>query len=202
MSTTLRSPAFAAIASSTTTATTLRRMALATAGAAALWCGAAAAHRPDPCASFSSAATLQHVAAKRAVGAPCGERGHFAPAPATARLAWSPVLERVAREQVAWLVDFGLLVHTGRDGETISQRAQAAGYRFARIAENLAHGQADVADVLDAWQASAGHCVNLFDPQVTEMALACAPAPDGRAMWVLVLGRQLEAEPAAARRGR
>lgn len=155
---------------------------------AALLAAGIATAQPDPCAGPAVQTAVQQVSARRALGAGCGDRGHFGPA---ARLTWSPVLEGLAREQAAWLVDVGLLVHTGRDGETLSQRAMRAGYRYARIAENLAHGQADVAAVLAAWQASTGHCANLFDPQVTEMALACAAGHDGRALWVLVLGRQL-----------
>ncbi len=154
---------------------------------AAALCTAATAHG-DPCSLVDHAATVQQVSAARARGAPCSHDNRFAPAP---QVAWNPLLEGMARQQVAWLADYGMLVHTGRGGETISQRAGAAGYRFARIAENLAQGQPDVPAVLAAWAASTGHCVNLHDPQVSEMALACAPGPDGRAMWVLVLGRRL-----------
>jgi uncharacterized protein YkwD len=150
------------------------------------WPGQAAAE--DPCARATAAASVQAVSRARAPGAQCGERGRFAPA---APVTWSPRLEALARDQAQWMVEYGMLIHTGRGGETLGQRATAAGYRFARIAENLAQGQDSLDAALDAWTKSDGHCANLFDPAVNEMALACAPGADGRAMWVLMLGRPL-----------
>ncbi len=132
---------------------------------------------------------MRQVNAVRALGARCGGSGSFSPLHTA--LAWNPVLEGLARQQVAWLAQAGLLLHAGSEGQTLSQRAQAAGYRFAQVAENLAQGQRDVATVLAAWAASESHCVNLYDPGVTEMALACDNAGDGRPMWVLIVGRPL-----------
>ena len=149
-----------------------------------------------PCAQASVAALVQQVNHVRAQGADCGARGRFAPA---AALGWHPALESVARAQAQWLADYGLLLHTGSQGQTLGQRASAAGYRYARVTENLAKGQSDVAAALRAWTASEGHCVNLYDAGVNEMALACAPGADGRALWVLVMGRLLPpAAPAPA----
>lgn len=144
---------------------------------------------PNACAGVDTAAGIRQVNAVRAAGARCGAAGSFA---AVAQpLAWSPVLEGLARQQVAWLAQGGLLVHVGSEGQTLSQRAQAVGYRFAQVAENLAQGQRDVPTVLAAWTASDSHCANLYDPTVTEMALACASGGDGRPMWVLIVGRPL-----------
>jgi uncharacterized protein YkwD len=139
-----------------------------------------------PCDGLTTTSTLLQVNAVRAQGARCGARGGMAPSRA---LSWSPALDRMAQRQAVWMADFGQLVHAGRDGETLSQRAAAAGYDFARIGENLAHGQPTVARALDGWTASEGHCVNLYDSAVTEMALACVPGRDGRAFWVLIVGR-------------
>ena len=144
---------------------------------------------PGACAGLDTAGGIRQVNAVRAAGARCGAAGSFAPA--TSPLAWSPLLEGLARQQVAWLAQAGLLLHAGSEGQTLSQRAQAVGYRFAQVAENLAQGQRDVATVLAAWTASDSHCVNLYDATVTEMALACASGGDGRPMWVLIVGRPL-----------
>ena len=129
---------------------------------------------------------MQRVAQARAQGAPCGQRGVFVAAPP---LRWSAALEHVARQQAAWMAEAGRLSHAGRQGQTLAQRATAAGYRFARLAENLALGQDDVPEAIAAWMASDAHCANLFDAGVSEMALACAPMADGQPIWVLVLGR-------------
>ncbi len=141
------------------------------------------------CAGVDSATSIRQVNAVRAVGAGCGALVRFAGV--TQALAWSPVLEGLARQQLAWLVQSGLLLHAGSEGQTLSQRAQAVGYRFAQVAENLAQGQRDIPGVLAAWTASDSHCVNLYDPGVTEMALVCAAGDDGRPMWVLIVGRPL-----------
>jgi uncharacterized protein YkwD len=147
-----------------------------------------AGQKPAPCSTLNTTSVLVQVNAARAQGAVCGARGGMAPSDA---LRWNAALNTVALRQAVWMADFGMLVHAGREGETLSQRAAAAGYPFARIGENLAHGQATLAQALDGWTASEGHCVNLYDPGVTEMALACVPGRDGRAFWVLILGRPL-----------
>ena len=146
------------------------------------------ARAQDVCPAGLDAAALQQLNALRERGADCGERGRLAAAGA---LAWQPLLASVARQQAEWMADHGTLIHTGRGGETLGQRAAAAGYRYARVAENLAQGQTGVAQVLADWTASPGHCANLYDADVTEMALACAPGADGRLRWALILGRRL-----------
>ncbi len=152
------------------------------------WAALSAGQLPAPCGALTKPSVLLQVNAARAQGALCGMRGGMVPAGA---LSWNDALQVVALRQAVWMADFGMLVHAGRDGETLSQRAAAAGYAFARIGENLAHGQASLAQALDGWTASEGHCVNLYDSGVTEMALACVPGRDGRAFWVLMVGRPL-----------
>jgi uncharacterized protein YkwD len=104
-------------------------------------------------------------------------------------VAWSDALLRVATNQATWLAELGSLVHTGPQGQRVGARASEAGYRYLRVTENLALGQDNLPQALSAWSASASHCLNLYDQRVTEMALACAPARDGRPVWVLILGR-------------
>jgi uncharacterized protein YkwD len=162
-------------------------MALALSFGAPLGAGSAG-KTPTPCDALTTTAMVVQVNAARAQGALCGARGGMA---ASGALSWSEALNAVAQRQALWMADFGMLVHAGRDGDTLSQRAAAAGYPFARIGENLAHGQPTLAQVLDGWTASESHCLTLYDPGVTEMALACVPGRDGRAFWVLILGRPL-----------
>ena len=150
----------------------------------------------DGCGALAAERVLDAIAQARAQGAHCGRRGAFA---AAAPLRWSPALERVARQQASWVAEAGQLSHSGRDGQTLAQRAQAAGYHYARIAENLAQGQHDLPETIAAWTASDGHCANLFDGGVSEMALVCAPAGNGQPIWVLVLGRPMAAAGPAPR---
>ena len=145
--------------------------------------GASAA--PPGCA-VSVDAVLSQVNALRAAGAVCGSRGHLGP---STPLDWHPGLEAMARQQAAWLAFTDRLSHAGPQGQTLAERAQRAGYRFARIAENLAQGQHNLADALRDWTRSEGHCANLYGAAYTQTALACQTAADGRPLWVMVYAR-------------
>ena len=163
------------------------------AGVSALVVGLAAASAAvgqanSRCTALDRAGVLQQANAARARGAVCGTRGSFAP---SAALTWNEQLQGAADKQARWLAELGSLAHSGPDGETLRERAAAVGYRYGRIAENVAQGQRSVAQVLAGWTASEAHCVNLYDTGVNEMALACAPGRDGRPFWVLLLGRPL-----------
>jgi uncharacterized protein YkwD len=150
----------------------------------------APAQPSDFCASLDSGILLAQVNAVRERGAACGaDRGAAQPMPPAPALRWSPPLQALALQQARWLAGKGQLAHTGPQGETLRQRADAAAYSYTRIAENVGQGQRSVTQVLSGWTASEGHCLNLYDPGVTEMALVCAPGRDGRPFWALLLAR-------------
>ena len=127
---------------------------------------------------------LRLINAARAQGAACS-------AGAVGGLRWSEQLEQAANAQAQWLAAQDTLRHTGPRGEALSERVRAVGYRFARVTENLAYGQADLAQAVKGWNASPPHCANLHDGGVTEMALACAPSAAGRPVWVMLQARPL-----------
>ncbi|ETI56937.1 hypothetical protein F443_00686 [Phytophthora nicotianae P1569] len=52
--------------------------------------------------------------------------------------------------------------HTGSDGSTMSLRVTAAGYKWTRVAENVAAGQSSIAAVMTSWMNSAGHRANIL----------------------------------------
>jgi uncharacterized protein YkwD len=68
----------------------------------------------------------------------------------------------------------GRFAHAGADGSTPGQRVERAGYRAARVGENIAAGPTSAAEVVEGWLASPGHCANLMDARFTEMGLAYA----------------------------
>jgi uncharacterized protein YkwD len=138
------------------------------------------------CDGVAPEAVLQQVNAVRERGLRCGGEG---PLQMAGALSWSPLLAHAAQRQADWLARHGLLVHTGPRGESLAWRASAAGYRHARISENLAAGQDGVAGAVRAWEASTAHCRSLADPRLTETALACATGQDGEPFWVMLLGR-------------
>lgn len=128
---------------------------------------------------------LERVNAARAAGASCGAQRFDA----TGALAWNETLRDMALMQARYLADIDDLRHAGPAGQGVADRAKAAGYRYTRVAENLALGAVSVDHVLRSWTASANHCVNLYDARYTEMALVCTRGKAGRPLWVMVLGR-------------
>jgi uncharacterized protein YkwD len=89
----------------------------------------------------------------------------------------------------------GALSHTGGDGSTVADRVWRAGYRFRRLAENVAVGQESPREVVAGWMDSPGHRENILRPGLADIGVgyaegaAYADAP-GR-YWVIVLARPL-----------
>jgi uncharacterized protein YkwD len=135
---------------------------------------------PDLSAGWREEVQLR-INALRSEGESCAR-------PTAARLQWSSELERLAEEQAGWVAQRGQLEHTGRDGTPLGERVRTAGYRYTRVAENLAWGTASLDETLELWRRSEGHCRNLFDDRVTELALVCRRGPGGP-WWVMTLGR-------------
>ena len=81
--------------------------------------------------------------------------------------------------------------HTGSDGSSPDERATRSGYRWARIAENVAAGQSTPEQVVADWVKSARHCANLMDPAFFEMGVGFAVDPNSAAgiYWSQLFGR-------------
>jgi uncharacterized protein YkwD len=113
---------------------------------------------------------LAAVNAHRRSGATCGARGAFAAAPA---LAWNAALTQASVTHSDDMVARNFFDHTGSNGSTLGTRVTAAGYQWSRVGENIAAGQADVAQVVDGWMKSDGHCANLMNPSFRDIGVAC-----------------------------
>jgi uncharacterized protein YkwD len=134
------------------------------------------ARGPRPPAADSSArAMLDAVNAERS------RRG-------LGRLTLDSRLAQAAATQAQDLVTHGRFTHRGSDGSTVGDRADRAGYRWARVAENLARTapSATPDSVVRLWMNSPGHRANLLSGQFTEMGVAHRGP-----IWVLVLARPL-----------
>jgi len=87
--------------------------------------------------------------------------------------------------------------HVGSDGSNTGSRADAAGYGWRLIAENIAAGPADALAVISLWMRSPGHRRNLLTEGVVHAGFAHAARNPGskRARyenyWVLVLAAPL-----------
>lgn len=88
-----------------------------------------------------------------------------------------------------YMASTGFFDHT-INGETWTQRMQAAGYGFSRPwnGENLAEGQQDVASVIDYWRNSPFHHANFVDPEAVEVGFGVGLAPNGKVYWTSDLG--------------
>jgi uncharacterized protein YkwD len=64
-----------------------------------------------------------------------------------------------------------LFSHTGADGSTMVSRAEAAGYSYSMLAENLAAGASTAAEVMDGWMISPGHRANILNCDLHELGV-------------------------------
>jgi uncharacterized protein YkwD len=73
----------------------------------------------------------------------------------------------------------------------VGDRALQAGYRWRRIAENIAAGQESGDEAVAGWLASPGHCANIMNGRFTEMGAAYAihnARESPRVYWTQVFG--------------
>lgn len=133
---------------------------------------------------------LQRVNAHRASGGNCRTRGSFAPSVA---LQWHGALDQAATAHSLDMATQNYFAHDSADGRTPAQRAEAAGYAWRTIGENIAAGYPSVQAVVDGWMASDGHCANVLNPAFRDIGVACMPGTAGSTYnnyWTMDLGAQ------------
>ena len=94
-------------------------------------------------------------------------------------------LSAAARAFAAYLAKTGKFAHEA-DGRQPAQRAEAAGYRYCLVAENLAMNldsrgfetRALASAAVEGWKNSPGHRANMLQRGATEIGVAIARAPD------------------------
>jgi hypothetical protein len=105
----------------------------------------------------------------------------------------NPVLTRAARAYAEFLARSGLFAHEA-DGKRPQERTQAAGYRHCIVAENLAMNQdsrgfetrALATQAVDGWKGSPPHRAAMLHPEVTEIGVGIAKAPQEREKYISV----------------
>jgi uncharacterized protein YkwD len=139
-------------------------------------------------------ALLNAINAKRAAGFTC-------PAPVGARPAvpivtWNAKLELMSLKHTNVLVnvnaDFGKVdPHSGVGDGTVAARASGVGYAFKAIGENIAAGQLNVTEAVDAWLASDGHCKAIMDADFTQIGASKLSTNGGAyaTYWTLNFGK-------------
>ncbi|MEE9321093.1 MAG: CAP domain-containing protein [Granulosicoccus sp.] len=131
---------------------------------------------------------LSLINAARAQARNCGNE----PFAATSPLTWNSTLLIAAKAHSIDMTSHNFFSHTGSDGSDISARVSATEYNWDRVGENIAAGQRSVAETVNGWLESEGHCSNLMNADFEEVAVACVEdrkADYGR-YWTNVLGRR------------
>jgi len=127
---------------------------------------------------------LSYINQKRAIGCTCGVN-YMPPAPP---LKWNYQLEVIAAGHAVDMARNNYFSHTSLDGRTMENRINGGGYtingyRSIEIGENIAFGQESIAEVMQGWFKSAGHCRNLMNPRFKEVGIA-----EDKKYWVQDFG--------------
>jgi uncharacterized protein YkwD len=116
---------------------------------------------------------LTRINKARSEGCHCGDV-YMPPAPP---VVWNNDLESAAQNHAADMSAQNYFSHTSKDGRTMSDRVIANGYTYNgyksfAVGENIAQGQESIAEVMDGWLKSPGHCKNLLNPNFKEVGVA------------------------------
>ncbi len=102
--------------------------------------------------------------------------------PLTANLELDLAAQRHAEDQLRR----GYYAHQSPEGDTVRDRAIAAGYRGARsYAENIAKGLFDPEEVVRRWLDSSGHRRNILSPKLTALGVGVAFGDTDEGLQVL-----------------
>ncbi len=115
---------------------------------------------------------LDKINRVRAHGCYCGAT-YMPPA---SPLVWNEQLEVSAVRHARDMAANNYFSHTSLDGRTMQDRIRMAGYTFKgfksyQVGENIAWGPQTIAQVMDGWLKSPGHCKNLMNPGFKEVGI-------------------------------
>lgn len=127
---------------------------------------------------------LSEINRVRQQGCNCGTT-YMPPAPP---LVWNNQLEIAAIGHARDMADNHYFNHTSKDGRSMEDRVVLAGYTFKgyrsfAVGENIAQGQMSIAEVMQGWFNSPGHCKNLMNPAFKEVGVA-----ENNTYWVQDFG--------------
>ena len=93
-------------------------------------------------------------------------------------------LSSAAQDHSQDQADRGVMTHTGSDGSTSGERATRAGYRWSKIAENVASGTTSAERAMDMWMESSGHRENVLNCAYRHIGVA-----EVGGYWTQIFGR-------------
>lgn len=123
----------------------------------------------------------------------CGETIY----PATTPLKWNENLFHSSVMNSINMASSNLVSHTNVDGKEIADKFRLSPYEFSIAMENIAAGQTQIADVMKGWKESPGHCRNMMDARITEVAVACTYKKQSfyKYYWTMHLGAPIAPKP-------
>ena len=135
---------------------------------------------------YAGKEVLALVNEARAKPRTCGDQ-RFGAAPP---VEWDAKLASTALAHSRDMANRNYFAHAGRDGSTVGDRAAREGYEWTRIGENIAAGQGSIERAVSSWLTSPSHCVNIMQPDFTQMGAAyfVNPASDTGIYWTQVFG--------------
>ena len=115
-------------------------------------------------------------------------------------LGMNPALQQAAQSYASAMATQNFFSHRAPNGAGISQRAWAVGYRFHKLAENIAAGQKTPEAVVKTWMNSPGHRHNILTCGLQETGIGVVYQPDDAPLrgqsgalhyyWVQMFGTQ------------
>ncbi len=113
-------------------------------------------------------------------------------------LCLSAPLQQAAQAHAQDMARNNYFSHIGRNGSDVGSRAQAAGYAYQFIGENIAAGYDNAPATFQTWMDSPAHQANILSPDFSEVGFAYMGHPDSdyQDYWVQVLGKPLSAQSA------
>lgn len=124
----------------------------------------------------------------RATARTCGTESK----PAVAALVWEDRLFSAAARHSQDMAANNYFSHDSLDGRKPGQRVSAEGYTWRSVGENIAAGYSTVAEVMQVWMNSPGHCNNIMSADKTEVGVSCVRATGAQfsTYWTMNLGRR------------
>ncbi len=112
--------------------------------------------------------------------------------PAVAALSWNDRLFSAAARHSQNMAANNFFSHSSPNGLTPGQRILAEGYVWSAYGENIAADRSTVAEVMQGWINSPGHCSNIMNASFTEVGVSCVRATGAQYSnyWTMNLGRR------------
>jgi len=117
---------------------------------------------------------LESINSYRSQARNCGS----AAMPAVPALTWNCTLSQSSLVHSQDMAKNNFFDHTGSDGLSASSRVTNAGYQWRAVGENIAAGQTSIAQVMQGWIDSPGHCRNIMSADFTQVGAALVETSD------------------------